>query len=67
MLAPLRSTTLSLAFTVLLACGMTDLDRDTDAPIQTADLEYTLRQTASGLEAEIPYEYTRTGPGPRSV
>lgn len=43
----------------LLSCGVTDLDRDAEAAVQTSELEYTLRETegGDGLEAEIPFRY----------
>lgn len=48
----------------LLACGLTDLGRDDQAPVQTSELEYTLREAEGGgaLEVEIPFRFeNRTG------
>lgn len=50
----------------LLACGVTDLERDAEAFVQTSELEYTLRETegGEGLEAEIPFRYDNRSAAP---
>lgn len=50
---------LTVALANLPACGITDVERDTEPPVQTSELAYTLRETLDGraLEVEIPYRY----------
>lgn len=51
--------TVLVALIGVSACGVTDVERDTGAPIQTSDREYVLRDTTNGdwLRASIPYRY----------
>lgn len=55
---PVIAVSLLVAAT-LSGCGVTDVERDTNAPIQTDRLEYTLRPSDDGraLETEIAYAY----------
>lgn len=48
-----------VALLVVTACGVTDLERDTEAPIQTSRLEYVLREIREGdaLATKIPFRY----------
>lgn len=54
-----RVTAAILGLLLTAACGVTDLERDTEAPVQTSELEYTLSETAGGdaLATRIPYRY----------
>lgn len=56
----------SLGLLLTAACGVTDLERDTEAPVQTSELEYTLQETMNGdaLSARIPYRYTNPTDAP---
>lgn len=56
---PTSRTPILLGTLALSACGVTDLERDTEAPIQTDRLAYVLREATDEptLRATIPYRY----------